>query len=120
MPEKIHNIFDHKYSNDGLKSQMRKLVPKRAITDTLTPILIPTVEFKGEGRGDLVWIDSDEPKFKNWTYVDALLTTSAAPTFFPHFKKDDQEYIDGGLFENNPSEEVAARLRSMLSMNHDS
>jgi patatin-like phospholipase/acyl hydrolase len=41
-------------------------------------------------------------EYKNWSIWEAARATSAAPTYFDRFYKNDKIFVDGGLGFNNP------------------
>src|SRR5690606_20578857 len=42
--------------------------------------------------------------FKDLTFTDIAMATSAAPTYFPAYYTNNQSYIDGGIYANSPIE----------------
>ncbi len=103
-------VFSSKYSASVLESELRNFFGEGLyMNDLTTNVCIPSynintgapVVFKKSSNTDF-YIDKDV------TVVDVALATSAAPTYFPVHeikgtKHRDGQYIDGGIWANDPS-----------------
>lgn len=101
-------LFRAKYSQDNLRKILDEYFGCSPLSACQTEILIPAYE-----------LDSRQPHFfrrstaiRDGGYdiscIDAAISTSAAPTYFPPAKLitpggDLFTYIDGGIFANNPT-----------------
>jgi Patatin-like phospholipase len=109
-----HWIRNSKYTADVLKAALEEVFTDRRIGHARTRLIIPAVNavsgqpkvFKTSHLSSL-FVDHET------RVVDALLATSAAPTYFPAATLGPgSAYVDGGLWANNPS--VVAIIESMM------
>lgn len=101
---RIRGIFRSKYTNSVLREVLEEIFQDRALGDSRTRLLIPSLNlaservhlYKTSHHPDLV---HDYPL----RAVDVALATVAAPTFFPiHLSPDGVPYIDGSVWAHNP------------------
>ncbi len=101
----IGMICSSKYKNKNLKSCLERVFGEKKIGDCTTRILIPSYNLN-TGKVE-VFKTSHNPRFSRdykEKIVDVLLSTTAAPTYFPaHNFKRRGRYIDGGVGANNPT-----------------
>src|SRR5690606_28226561 len=66
-------------------------------------VLIPTINYS-TGLPDIFKTPHHETLMRDHVHslVDVALATSAAPAFFPRHHFNDSQYVDGGLYANNP------------------
>jgi patatin-like phospholipase/acyl hydrolase len=96
----IEELGRHKYGHDGLMAVLTEKFQDKKLRDLAHPVLVTTYSCKRREPVDLTqWHNPDLP------IVDAALMTSAAPVYFPPFNDD---FIDGGLTANNPSDAAVA------------
>lgn len=94
------------YTADSLKKLLSQpdIFGDLLIADLKHPVLIPSINYT---RGaQVVFKTSHHPNFSidlHHRLVDVALATSAAPTFFPRHSFNSNQYVDGGLFANNPA-----------------
>lgn len=95
-------IIKSKYSDKSLRSALESVFGDKKIGSSQNLLCIPAfniTDFKPrifkKDYGDL---NKDDEK----TFVDVALATTAAPTYFPIHEIDDVQYVDGGLYANNP------------------
>ena len=93
------------YDNSYLKNLLKEKFPGK-VSDWKKPIFIPTTHTNGESV-EKVWDLGDATVDKAF----AVLTSTAAPTYFDVIVKDDQSYCDGGLWKNNPLDVLHAGLK---------
>lgn len=93
------------YDNSYLKELLKKKF-KGKVSDWKKPIYIPTTHTNGESV-EKVW-DLGDTKVDKWF---AILTSTAAPTFFDTIVQDGQSYVDGGLWCNSPIAVLNAGLK---------
>ncbi|VYU51902.1 patatin [Clostridium tertium] len=111
------NLIRPKYKNNNLKDMIEDYFPKNfLISDFKKYIFIPAFYLGDEKT--ISWYPkffSNLPKSKtrNTSVIDAILASSAAPTFFPSHKG----YIDGGVIANSPTAvTILSILESMPSL----
>ncbi len=106
------------YTADPLRQVLAEIYGDKTIGDLKTRAFVPAVNFtKG---GVQIFKTPHHVNFKNdWkvSLVDAALTTSAAPTYFPIHKMDGSWYVDGGLAANSPA--LMAIHESTYFLNRD-
>lgn len=107
-------LFKSKYKNDGLRSCLNEIFNNKTLGNTKNLLCIPsysvtnaeTVVFKNRLK-DSVNSDINIKDDNHLRLVDVALATSAAPTYFPMvnfiYRNKDQQFIDGGVWANNPS-----------------
>lgn len=102
----IGNIFHSKYHNSSLRAELIKVFGDRALGELPHKILIAAFDIDGPVTSSNP-LRSWRPKFfnnfqasdANIKIVDAILCSTAAPTYFPSWSR----FIDGGVAANNPS-----------------
>ncbi|KXG09104.1 hypothetical protein AT864_02569 [Anoxybacillus sp. P3H1B] len=108
--QKLKQIFlVSKYNDKNLKSALQSVFKDKRIKDCKTRVLIPTSNIT---TGEPCIIKTDHAdrlnRDSNHLLVNVALATAAAPTYFPIQKiptmpNSDDQFVDGGLFSNNPS-----------------
>lgn len=93
------------YDNSYLKELLEKKF-RGNVGDWKKPIFIPTTHTNGESV-EKVWDLGDKKVSKSF----AILTSTAAPTFFDTIVKDGQSYVDGGMWANSPIAVLNAGLK---------
>ena len=101
-------IFRSKYSQNPLEDVLREILPSITMGEIATPLIITASNistgdvqvFKSRYLADLnlpYHRDGDIP------LVEAILASSAAPTYFDPMRVGESLMADGGLWANNPS-----------------
>ena len=90
------------YDNTNLKKILEEKL-KGKVSDWKKPIYITTTFMNGASV-EKVWDLGD----KDTTKAFAVLTSTAAPTYFDVIEKDGNSYMDGGCWANNPADIVIA------------
>jgi cGAMP-activated phospholipase len=109
--------FGAKYGNQQLKDLLAReeYLGKRLLGDSGTRLLIPAVNYT-TGTPQVF----KTPHHENFArdhrlkMVDVGMATSAAPTFFPIYEMESQQYVDGGLVANAPGLLAVHEARSFL------
>jgi patatin-like phospholipase/acyl hydrolase len=93
--------FTTKYTGSKLADEFKRNFQDRCLNESLTELLIPTVNHYTNFS-----LRKFTKKDTRVSYVDALLATTAAPTFFPAHKISNEHgyFQDGGLRANNPAQ----------------
>ena len=101
-------LFGGKFSDEDLRLALEELLQKSIIGDSHCLLCIPTYDFT-HGTYGIFKFDHKEGNLSRHNFlpmVDVALATSAAPTFFPLAqiaKENNTQYVDGGVWANNPS-----------------
>ena len=103
------------YDQEGLMSAIQQVIPDiktKTINQIKKRVVITTLRRKTDSNGKLCStpiyitnVQSIDPKGGNglFTLYDACRATSSAPMYFPPYKKGKSQYIDGGVWCNNPA-----------------
>ena len=106
-------MFQPKYTDIGRKTVFDEYFGSLQINDSLTNLIIPAYN---ESMGNQTHLFNRKD---NQTFVDVLMATTAAPTFFPSYEiKEMGVFVDGGVNLNNPS--MSAYTDSVKNFNIDS
>lgn len=97
-------ICKAKYNSDTLKYILLDWFSDALIGDLKHPVVIPALDYTTGFPVTFKTAHHDTFK-RDWKQkiIDVALATSAAPTYFKRHRIGENEYIDGGLFANNPS-----------------
>lgn len=94
-------------SNYG-SARLKTVLTNNFSTDTLqslkTNVLITS--FRKDTDSPVIFSNLNDPNYfgQNLSIVDIALATSSAPIYFPPQIISNQNYIDGGVFQNNPAQ----------------
>jgi len=98
------NLYKSKYTDEGRRSLFSKHFGKIHLNQALTELVIPAVNENNLTQTHLFTRYDAVKNLKNDTFVDVLMATTAAPTFFPSYEiKGNGFFLDGGLHLNNPA-----------------
>lgn len=113
-----------KYHDKYLRQELLKMLAAQKLDETSTFADIAKRYPNGAYFGVCTYrMEDNKPCFLNsfdnpeMPIIDAMLMTSAAPSYFPLHKFDNKTYCDGGIFANNPS---LILLHAALDGNGDS
>lgn len=94
--------FGGKYSAKPLRSALESVFENRKIAESNNFLCIPAYNTLTANprvfKKDFDNYTEDDRK----SYVDVALATSAAPTYLPVMEIEGDQYVDGGLWANNP------------------
>lgn len=101
---KIKQIcYKGKYSNEELRKALAEVFKDKKIYESSNLLCIPAFDIitamPRVFKRDYKKFTEDNKK----TYVDVALATSAAPTYLPIHNLESSQYVDGGVWANNPS-----------------
>lgn len=94
--------FGGKYSAEPLRTALESVFGNRKIAESNNFLCIPAYNTLTANprvfKKDFDNYTEDDRK----SYVDVALATSAAPTYLPVMEIEDDQFVDGGLWANNP------------------
>lgn len=93
----IGSLWLGQYSRDGLDLAVNKILGETRLSQAVTRVMVPTWNLTA-GR---------EHFWKSWksgvTMRDTAISTASAPTYFEPYEFQGAQYVDGGIFANNPT-----------------
>lgn len=101
----LKSAFNSKYKNENLRHCLEEVFGDKCIGESKTRLLIPTVNIE-TGCVEIFKTAHSPQYIRDYKskIVDVLLSTTAAPTYFPAYRFINRgRYIDGGVGANNPS-----------------
>lgn len=101
----VHAILQPKYGTEPLEAALLEVLGNKKIGDAQTRLVLPTVDL---AAGRVVVIKTPHlpelTRDRHYSAVHAALSTSAAPTYFPHATiTPGSAFCDGGVWANNPA-----------------
>ncbi|MHC1708569.1 MAG: CBASS cGAMP-activated phospholipase [Bacteroidales bacterium] len=99
-------LFYGKFSSESLKKTLHETFGELTLGELNNLVCIPSYSLIN-GMPRVFKFPHKEGGFtmdKNIPLVEVALATSAAPTFFPIHKYNNNLFIDGGIWANNPSQ----------------
>ena len=94
--------FGGKYSDKSLRHALESVFKDKKIAESNNFLCIPSYNTLTAAprvfKKDFDNFTEDDRK----SYVDIALATSAAPTYFPVMEIEGDQFVDGGLWANNP------------------
>lgn len=98
-------IIAEKYTDNGRKTLFNDYFGNTQIKDSLTDLIIPAY---CENMGNQPYLfNRKDPERNTTTFLDVLMATSAAPTFFKSYQITGKgKFLDGGINLNNPAMRV--------------
>lgn len=100
----LNGLLDVKYNNTGLISVLKSEInPSNTLANLNSSVLVTALQLFNSSTNSwtpslLTNLPGFTPDTSGTLVIDAALSTSAAPTYFPPY----QGYADGGLVANNP------------------
>jgi uncharacterized protein len=112
------NIFCNKYDDEPLKKALKDCFDDKLLGDSKKRLVIPSYNI---GEDDVYLFKTSHHKRLRRDYKVPIwkvaMATSAAPTYFPSFRKiDNIRLIDGGVWANNPIMVGIVEAVSMLNV----
>lgn len=98
-------LYRAKYSQGPLRKAINGMLPQdgaRRFDAIDKPVVIAAVDAQSGIPHLIRSAGLAGTSASTFTVLDALLATSAAPTFFPSHRIQDRTYVDGGLIANAP------------------
>lgn len=92
-------LLGPKYSNDYLEKALVEYFGGIQLKDLMKPVCF--ISYDLNSSQPYYFSSRDTPETN---IVDCILASTAAPTYFGPFQKDDYLFIDGGVVTNNPCE----------------
>ena len=101
--------FEYENSDKGLKKLLLQNLGDKTLKEAKTNVAVTTcAEFEDNySYSEGIILTNMNEVDKDVKMIDAALSTSAAPTYFPYhefeFRGKKQSFVDGGVVCNNPS-----------------
>ena len=104
------------YKNQHLKDKLLEEFGDKKILDAKTNVLLTS--YAKDTDTPVLFSNVDLPDFsgKNLFIRDTTLATGSAPLYFPTADFNGHNYIDGGVFQNNPAMLGYAMAKSLYPM----
>jgi uncharacterized protein len=118
MGAKTKHFFKIKYNADALECSLKDCFGRKTLADCFKRLVIPSYNI---GEDDIYLFKTPHHKrlTRDWKIPlwKVAMATSAAPTYFPAFRKLDHiRLIDGGVWANNPTMVGIVEAISMLNI----
>lgn len=106
-----NSVIDRKYSSENSKAVFMKYTGDTKLKDGLTELLIPSYDLETGLPFFFKRSEARKNHFHDFTMLQALMATTAAPVFFEPYKIEPTgdpllkhyAFIDGGIVANNPA-----------------
>lgn len=95
-----------RYSSEPLRELLQQELGSMTLNDASTNVIVTSCTTSGQPKVFKSFAEED----KGYELWKVGLCTSAAPTYFRAFPLEGQNYVDGGLWMNNPSPLVATSM----------
>lgn len=105
----VLSLFGAKYSEVGREKLIREYYGAATFSDALVNLSIVAIN-ETIGNTPIPFTKETHPTV---TLTDAVMASSAAPTYFKSHSIDGTHYIDGGLKANNPSKEALSHAKDL-------
>lgn len=112
----LWGVIGPKYDDGPLAESARKRLGEARLAEATRDLLVTSYDMtnrepfffkRWKARQDEGW---------NWPFLDAALSTAAAPTYFPSHGLAGRALVDGGVFAANPT---VAAIAEALGRNND-
>ncbi|CAG8488504.1 14865_t:CDS:1 [Gigaspora rosea] len=106
-------LLREKYTDNGRYKWFNDNFGNMKLDQSLTELVIPAVNENNITQSHIFTsYDGRKDTSKNDSFVDVLMATTAAPTFFPPYKIMNKGiFLDGGLSLNNPASEAYSQAK---------
>lgn len=113
LKDRIFNAvqFAPKYSGRYKTEMINQYIGTSKMSETEKLVLIPCYNVTS---GRTVFFKSWEKEGEDVNIGDVVNASSAAPSFFPGIKINNEYYIDGGVSVNNPTDSIYADILSLM------
>jgi patatin-like phospholipase/acyl hydrolase len=101
----LNGLIKSKHSPKVLEEYLQDYLENDRLNDTLVNVVVPSYNISSRSAWFFKTTYAKQPYSKkdNPYMWEVARCTSSAPTFFPAYKLDDMELVDGGLVANNPT-----------------
>eukprot|EP00698_Gefionella_okellyi_P025684 TRINITY_DN9477_c0_g1_i1.p1 TRINITY_DN9477_c0_g1~~TRINITY_DN9477_c0_g1_i1.p1 ORF type:complete len:347 (+),score=37.55 TRINITY_DN9477_c0_g1_i1:56-1042(+) len=96
----LNVAFGSKYDQSGLNSVMSSAFANRTLAEARKPLLIVSYNTTSNRPA---FFTSYDTQTRTLPLCQAILASTAAPTYFEPYRIGDQHYVDGGIAANNPA-----------------
>jgi len=99
----FYSSSNNKYGYGLLVATLQSLFGNSTLQDVKTNVIIPSYEDDTDTY--VTFSNLNYPDFigQNELVINAALATGSAPVYFPALNINGHEYIDGGVYNNNPA-----------------
>lgn len=94
----MFGLIGPKYEHTGLKSVLSSILGKTKMNQLLNEVLLTSSTLSPVNYHEFTSSKTDIPA------LDAVMCSTAAPTFFPAYQYEGKYYADGGTAVNNPAQ----------------
>lgn len=102
---------DNNYGHVLLYKTIRELIGEAKLNELKTNVLFPVYEYDTQTYVPFSNVKNKHTRSGDFKVSDVILSSGAAPVYFPEYifkgsnnDKENHNYIDGGVFYNNPAE----------------
>ena len=112
---KVRRLFTNKHNPSPLVVALQNVFGDRRLGESSTRLVIPA--WDSQRRHPCLFKTAHHPRFEldhAQSAVDIAMATAAAPTYLPAHLVRGVEYVDGGLWANNPATVAAVEALTVL------
>lgn len=99
----VTGVFNSKYDHNRMKPLLNEVFGGKVMKDLKYPTIITTYNLT---KDQPVLMRNGKEKYDNLNLIDVAMCTSAAPTYFQPYYLNESFYVDGGVWRNNPVENL--------------
>ncbi|CAG8751657.1 19389_t:CDS:1, partial [Racocetra persica] len=96
------NPWMPRYPSKGFEELLDKNFNHNKLEDTVNGVIV-IIPAYNISKCEYTLFTNYDPKFKEHYMKDVIRASASAPTYFPAKKINDDYFIDGGVFSNNPT-----------------
>ncbi len=107
--QKVRRLWRSEYNYEPFASVLEDIVGERRLSETATPVILPAYDVHNRYVRYFNSATAATSETEDYYLRDVLRATTAAPVYFPPARisaiggKNEEVFVDGGLFANNPS-----------------
>ncbi|PRP81973.1 patatin [Planoprotostelium fungivorum] len=112
---KIVGLISPTYRNRGRIAAFEDIFGQAQMQDTLVPLYITALKKSFLNETTIV---SSYNHRKGWSIREAMMCTTAAPTFFQSIEVRGEHFVDGGVMLNHPAQRIYTECRNDSDLDH--